>query len=215
MYRVLLPGAVVESGDAAAACVPRSPFPVLLRKAERLMHVGSPHMINPDNADVLYKFVLTRISGEPRTAITHRNLESWTDLREFHRNTYTEKRTLDFHATQLFGARQGRNKSITEWIQTIQKLSSKFRAAAFQDSEDDERVGIVTLADKLRNICFVQGIFSDRIQTIVRSRNGRTFDEIVETALEEESAIFSKSERYKQGNTKGKLYVVISERQDT
>jgi hypothetical protein len=43
VYRVLLPAAVVESGDAAAACVPRSLFPVLLREAERLMHVGSPH----------------------------------------------------------------------------------------------------------------------------------------------------------------------------
>ena len=34
-------------------------------------------VINPDNADILYKFVLTRISGEPRVAITHRNLENW------------------------------------------------------------------------------------------------------------------------------------------
>jgi hypothetical protein len=40
-------------------------------------------VINPDNSDVLYKFVLTRISGEPRVAITHRNLENWEDLRTF------------------------------------------------------------------------------------------------------------------------------------
>jgi hypothetical protein len=51
----------------------------------------------------------------------------------------------------------------------------------------------------------VQGIFSDRIQTIVRSRNGRTFDEIAETALEEESAIFSKNERYKSSTSLGKV----------
>ena len=44
----------------------------------------------------------------------------------------------------------------------------------------------------------MQGISSDRIQTIVRSRNGNTFDEIAETALEEKSAIFSKNERYRQ-----------------
>jgi len=134
--------------------------------------------------------VLTRISGEPRVAITQRNLENWDDLKTFFRNTYTKKCTLDFHATQLFGARQDKNESVSEWIQKIQRLSSKFREAALQDCEDDERVGIVGLADKLRNICFVQGISSDRIQTIVRSRNGNTFDEI-----EEESAIFSKNER--------------------
>jgi len=153
-------------------------------------------VINPENSDVLYKFVLTRISGEPRVAITHRNLENWDDLKTFLKNNYTEKHTLYFHATQLFGARKGKNESVSEWIKKIQRLSSKFREAALQDCEDDERVGIVALADKLRNICFVQGISSVRIQTIVRSRNGNTFDEIAETALEEESAMFSKNERY-------------------
>jgi len=39
-----------------------------------------------------------------------------------------------------------------------------------------------TLADRLRNICFVLGLCSDRIQTIVCSRNNDNFDEIVETA---------------------------------
>jgi hypothetical protein len=47
----------------------------------------------------------------------------------------------------------------------------------------------------------VQGLYSDRIQTIVRSRNHDNFDKIAETALEEESAIISKTERYKGSNT--------------
>jgi len=37
-------------------------------------------VINPENSDVLYKSVLTRISGEPRVAITRRNLENLDDL---------------------------------------------------------------------------------------------------------------------------------------
>jgi hypothetical protein len=162
-------------------------------------------VVNPDNADTLYKFMLTRISGEPRTAISHRDLENLDELREFFKNTYTEKRTLDFHATQLFGARQEKNESISERIQKSQRLSSKFREAALQDCQDEERGGMVALAGKLRNICFVQGILWDRVQTIVRSRNSTTFDEIAETALEEESAIFSKHERYRQGNGTGIL----------
>jgi hypothetical protein len=32
-------------------------------------------VINPSQGDILYKFLLTRINGEPRTAISHRNLE--------------------------------------------------------------------------------------------------------------------------------------------
>ena len=76
-------------------------------------------VIDPEQTDILYRFVLTRISGEPRTAITHRNLENWEELTAFLKNTYTEKRTLDYHATQLFGARQGKNDSISEWIQNV------------------------------------------------------------------------------------------------
>jgi hypothetical protein len=125
-------------------------------------------------------------------------------LEAFLKNTYTVKRTLDYHATKLFGAKQGKNNSIAVWIQSVQKLSSTFREEALQDCGEEERLGIVELADKLRNICFVQAIASDRIQTIVR-RNGSTFDEIAETALEEENAIFSKNERYKLGPNLGKL----------
>ena len=58
-------------------------------------------VIDPRNEGTLFKFVLTRISGEPRTAITHRNLENWEELKEFLKNTYTEKRTLDYHANRF------------------------------------------------------------------------------------------------------------------
>jgi hypothetical protein len=74
---------------------------------------------------------------------------------------------------------------------------SKFRESALLGCHEEERAGILNLSDKLRNICFIQGLHSDRIQTIVRSRNHDHFDDIAETALEEESAIVSKQERYK------------------
>jgi hypothetical protein len=133
------------------------------------------------------------------------------------RNTYVEKRTLDFHA------RQEKSENISGWIRRIQALGSKFREAALKDCTQAERAGILTLSDRLRNICFTQGLQSDRIQTIVRSRNQDDFDEIAETALEEESAIFSKNERHKgaekynvqctnckrMGHTSNKCYLKI------
>jgi len=69
-------------------------------------------VIDPRNEGILFKFVLTRISGEPRTAIAHRNLENWEELKEFLKNTYTEKRTLDYHANQLFSTKQSKAESI-------------------------------------------------------------------------------------------------------
>ena len=75
---------------------------------------------------VLYKFVLTRISGEPRTAISYRNLENWADLKEFLQNAYIEKRTLDFHASQLFKARQEKDENVADWIQKSSELGVAF-----------------------------------------------------------------------------------------
>jgi len=154
-------------------------------------------VINPEQEAILYKFVLTRISGEPRTAVSHRNLDNWAELKEFLRNSYIEKRTLDYHASQLFRAKQGKDERVTDWVQKIQTLGSQFREAALLNCSEGAREGILDLSDRLRNICFVQGLASDRIQTIVRSRNYQSFDEIAETALVEESAIASKQDRYR------------------
>jgi hypothetical protein len=47
-------------------------------KREVLVFIGNGDtvfaVINPVQEDVLYKFILTRISGEPRTAVRHTNL---------------------------------------------------------------------------------------------------------------------------------------------
>ena len=114
-------------------------------------------VIDPRNASTLFKFVLTRISGEPRTAIAHRNLENWGELGEFLKNTYTEEQTLDFHVSQLFSSKQSKTENVSEWIQRVQKLGAKFREAALQNCEQDEGAGILTLADKLKNICLYRG----------------------------------------------------------
>ena len=188
-------------------------------KQEVLAFIGNVDMafavINPVQEDVLYKFVLMWISGEPQTAIIHRNLNNWTELKEFLKNAYIEKRMLDIHASQLFKARQGKDEKIAEWIQRIQTLGLRFCESALLNCSDEAREGISDLSDRLRNICFVQGLVSDHIQTIVWSRNYRNFDEIAETALVEESvdeiaetalveesAITSKQDRYRaEGST--------------
>jgi hypothetical protein len=85
-------------------------------------------------------------------------LEDWEELKEFLKNAYIEKRTLDFHANQLLKALE--NKA--EWIQKIRTVG-KFRESALQDCTEEERAGILNLFDKVRNISF-KVLYSDRIQ---------------------------------------------------
>jgi len=104
-------------------------------KEEVLAFIGNLYtafaVINPDQEAILYKFVLTRISGERRKAICHRHLSNWVELKEYLQNSYLEKRTLDFNASQLFKAKQGKDERVTDWIHKIQTLGSQFPEAAF------------------------------------------------------------------------------------
>ena len=76
-------------------------------------------LTDPRNEGTLFKFVLTRISGEPRTATADRNLENWEELKEFLKNTYTKKSTLDYHANQLFSTKQSKAESVSEWMKRV------------------------------------------------------------------------------------------------
>jgi len=104
-------------------------------------------------------------------------------------NAYIETRTIDFHASQLFKARQWKDEKVEEWIHKIQNWGSQFREAALLNCSEGAREGILDLSDRLRNISFIQGLASDRIQTIVRNRNYQNFGKIADSALVEESAI--------------------------
>jgi hypothetical protein len=104
-------------------------------------------VIKPNHKYRLYESVLTRISGEERTATSRLYLDSWAELRELFRSTYIEKRTLYFHANQLFKASRGKSDSVSQWIQKIRTLGSKFREAALTDCSDEERAGILTLSE--------------------------------------------------------------------
>jgi uncharacterized protein YaeQ len=69
-------------------------------------------------------------------------------------NAYAEKRALGYRANQLFSTKQTEEESVSDWIQLVQISGSKLRKAA----EQDERAGVLTLSDKLRNIYFVQDL---------------------------------------------------------
>jgi hypothetical protein len=46
---------------------------------------------------------------------------------------------LDYHANQMFTIKQTKVESVSDWIQCIQKLGTKFREAALQDCEQEDR----------------------------------------------------------------------------
>ena len=77
---------------------------------------------------------------------------------------------LDFHARQLFKAKQGKNERVTDWIHKIQTLGSQFHEAALLNCNEGARGGILDLADRLRSTHggIVHIIKKDRLSVVFR-----------------------------------------------
>lgn len=154
-------------------------------------------LVNPNEHDLLLKFVKTKITGEARSKLLVRDLTStWRDVKQILEENYGVRRTLDYYACRMFSSRQGASEGIASWSSRIDTMQSELREAAFRICEDEEVIGAMGLINHLAKACFVQGLSNERIQTIVRSK-GETavLSTCIDAALEEESAILSARER--------------------
>ena len=153
-------------------------------------------LVNPNDHDLLLKFVKTKITGEARSKLLVRDLTStWREVRQILEENYGVRRTLDYYACRMFSSRQGASESIASWSSRIDTMQSELREAAYRICEE-EVIGAMGLINHLAKACFVQGLSNERIQTIVRSK-GETalLSTCIDAALEEESAILSARER--------------------
>jgi hypothetical protein len=109
---------------------------------------------------------------------------------------YAMRRTLDYYACRMFSARQERGKSVASWGSRIDEMQTELWEAARRVCKPDKIQGAVGLIGHLGKACFVQGLQSERIQTIVRSRGESVLlSQAVEISLEEEGAILSLKEK--------------------
>ena len=79
-----------------------------------------------------------------------------------------------------------RNTSVASWGSRIDEMQTELREEARRICRPEEILGDVGLICHLGKACFVQGLNSERIQTIVRRRGESiSLSEAVEVSLEE------------------------------
>jgi hypothetical protein len=94
----------------------------------------------------------------------------------------------------------GKNENIASWGNKIDELQTDLREAARRVCKPEEILGAIGLINHLGEVCFIQGLYNERIQTIVRSRGESILlSQPIEISLEEESAILSAKERSPSG----------------
>jgi len=159
-------------------------------------------LVDPSKHDILLKFVKAKITGDARSKLMVRDLtHSWEIVKAILEENYATRRTLDY-ACKMFSARQSKGESTASWGNKIDALQTDLREAARRVCKPEEILEARGLINQLGKACFIQGLFSERIQTIVRSRGESILlSQAIEISLEEESAILSVKERSPSGAT--------------
>ena len=128
-------------------------------------------LVDPSKHDVLLKFVKAKITGDARSKLMVRDLTHSLELvKEILEENYATRRTLDYYVCNMFNARQNKNESIASWGNKIDALQTDLREAARWVCKSEEILGAIGLINHLGKACFIQGLYIERIQTIVRSR---------------------------------------------
>jgi hypothetical protein len=95
---------------------------------------------------------------------------TWALVKGILEENYAIRLTSDFYACKMCSVRQEKNESIAYWGSRIDEMQTELREAARRICRPEEILGAVGLICHLGKACFVQGLNSERIQTIVRSR---------------------------------------------
>ena len=173
---------------------------------------------DPLDYELLFKFVCAKIAGEAKTKLLARtHLYNWEQARAVLEENYSVRRTLHYHAHKAFTSKQGQSESISQWGVRMDSISGELQRAARKHMEDlakhmedlakhmedlawtnekCERGG--DIIDLLIRACFIQGLYDERIKTMVKTKGciNTPMAQLVEIALEEECAI--KSERFRK-----------------
>ncbi|XP_067002057.1 uncharacterized protein [Anabrus simplex] len=149
-------------------------------------------LVKPEERELFDKLILTKITKNARSKLLVRaDIETWNDIKGALHEYYSERRTVDFYACQLFAARQGKNESIARWAHRVDRMGTELRNAMVQGEPLVAREYQIRAVRKLVKASFVQGIRDERIQSLIKSRDAQTLEQAVNIATEEETAIVS------------------------
>ena len=153
-------------------------------------------LVHPNKRDILLKFVKTKTT-DARSKLMVRDLtHTWALVKGVLEENYSVRHTLDFYACGMFSARQEKGESVASWGSRIDEMQTELMEAARRVCRPEEVLGAVGLIGQLGKAFFLQGLNSERIQTIARSTGESILlSQAVEISLEKEGAILSIREK--------------------
>ena len=160
-------------------------------------------VVEPLDCPLLYRFVCAKI-GEAKTKLLARtHVDTWEQATASLEENYSVRRTLDYYAHRAFVSKHNPNETISQCGARMDTVCGDLQRAARKHMEDlvwtrEKREGGDDIIDLLIRPCFIQGIYDECIKTMVKAKGNvnTPMAQLVEVALEEESAV--RSERFRK-----------------
>ena len=113
-----------------------------------------------------------KIGGEAKAKILARtHVNNWEQAKAVLEENCSVRRTLDYYAHKVFNSKQIQSESVSQWgamCGDLQKAARKHMEDLAWSSEKREGGG--DIIDLLMRACFTQGLYDDKIKTMVKTK---------------------------------------------
>lgn len=163
-------------------------------------------IVNNVERNQFLNVIKCKLTGPAYNIIKYKEFLTWEALKLALQNQYLEKRTIAQIQRELLGSKQNYNESIREYANRLERLTADLNDACIASEGQDATVVIQNLNNKSCLKAFQEGLL-EPIKIIIKASRFNTFNEAVESAVEEERVInqsksFNKTQNFQDKNSK-------------
>lgn len=159
----------------------RESLPAFLTNCDNAMSLASS-----DQQPVLCKFIISQLEGKAQVACSLKTFTKWTELKNFLRSTFGEKKHSIHLLSDLQHCKQLLNEDVTKFSLRIEQILTRIHSNIHYSCKDErELLGRTAAMEDLALNTFLLGL-NPSLSNIVRCKNPTTLSDAIQYAIDEE-----------------------------
>lgn len=135
---------------------------------------------------ILFKYILSQLSGKAELACSIKEFTSWEQLKEFLKTNFSERKHYAHLLTDLQESKQGPQDNVSQFSLRVESyLSQLLTEITLSNTKQKELPGRCAAMEDLALHHFLMGL-QPRISNIVRCRSPKSLNEAINMAISEE-----------------------------